>query len=147
MQGSGVRNQLYVDLYRLMSPDAEILDEAGSLPSEAVETVEASAAIIGYFLILFLALGLGAPSGIAAIPISYILKDHLHLSPVDFALFVAIASGPTYIAFLLGFLRDQFRPRVMGDRAYQLIGAMIALRRICTWRSRQLTTSRFSTSV
>ena len=146
MQGSGVRNQLYVDLYRLMSPDAEILDHALSLPGDA-SSVESSAVIIGYFLILFLALGLGAPSGIAAIPISYILKDHLHLSPVDFALFVAIASGPTYIAFLLGFLRDQFRPRVMGDRAYQLIGAMIALRRICTWRSRQLTTSRFSTSV
>jgi hypothetical protein len=109
-----------------MSPDAEILDHAVSLPGEA-GSVEASAAIIGYFLILFLALGLGVPSGIAGIPIGYILKDHLHLSPVDLALFAAIASSPTYFAFLPGFLRDRFRPRVMGDRAYLLIGAMIAL--------------------
>jgi len=101
-----------------MSPDAEILDHAVSLPGEA-GSVEASAAIIGYFLILFLALGLGVPSGIAGIPIGYILKDHLHLSPVDLALFAAIASSPTYFAFLPGFLRDRFRPRVMGDRAYR----------------------------
>jgi hypothetical protein len=100
-----------------VSPDAEILHEAAPLSSEAVATVAASTPIIGYFLILFLASGLGAPSGIAAIPVGYFLKDNLHLLRLDLELFAAIASIPTYFAFLLGFLRDRFRPRMMGDRA------------------------------
>ena len=43
-------------------------------------------AIISYFAILNLALGLGSPLlGIAAIPISYFLKDNLRLSPMQLA--------------------------------------------------------------
>jgi len=83
--------------------------------------------ILGYFLVLCLAGGLGAPTGIAAIPIGYFLKDNLHLSPVELALFVLISGVPAYLGFLPGFVRDRFRPRTMGDRAYLLIGAVIAI--------------------
>ncbi len=112
-----------------MSPEPQILDDDGRAPSphEAPDSAGTSSAIVGYFLILFLAGGLGAPTGIAAIPIGYFLKDNLHLSPVDLALFVAIAGAPAYFGFLPGFLRDRFRPRVMGDRAYLLVGAIMAL--------------------
>lgn len=89
-----------------------------------------NAGIIAYFLILFVAGGLGAPTGIAAIPISYFLKDALHLSPVDLALFGAIASIPAYVGFIPGFVRDRFRPP-MGDRGYLLGGAVVAVVAYC----------------
>src|ERR1700683_3435234 len=112
-----------------MSPEAQILaDDVRSLsPHYPPESSGSSTGIVGYFLLLFLAGGLGAPTGIAAIPIGYFLKDNLHLSPVELALFVAIAGVPAYFGFLPGFIRDRFRPQVMGDRAYLLIGAIFAL--------------------
>ncbi|MHB8381804.1 MAG: MFS transporter [Candidatus Binataceae bacterium] len=79
-----------------------------------------------YFTILTLAMGLGAPSGIAAIPIRYFLKDNLHLSPLSMAVFIAIATIPAYAGFLAGFLRDRWRPPVWGDRGYLLAGAVLA---------------------
>ncbi|HVN30015.1 MAG TPA: hypothetical protein VMT64_16070, partial [Candidatus Binataceae bacterium] len=91
------------------------------------ESAGANSSIIVYFLILCLAGGLGAPSGIAALPIGFFLKDNLHLSPVDLAVFVAITGAPACVGFLLGFARDRFRPRRMGDRAYLLAGALLAI--------------------
>ena len=102
-----------------MSPEAQILaDDIRALsPHYSPKSSGTSTGVVAYFLILFLAGGLGAPTGIAAIPIGYFLKDNLHLSPVELALFVAIAGAPAYFGFLPGFVRDRFRPRVMGDRA------------------------------
>lgn len=112
-----------------MPTEPHALAEAAPMPSprEAADSYTTRAGIVAYFLILFLAGGLGTPTGIAAIPISYFLKDALHLSPVDLAMFVAIASIPAYFGFVPGFMRDRFRPRPMGDRAYLLAGAMVAL--------------------
>ena len=108
-----------------MSAEPQIARDDTPQPAQAAS--EARAAIIGYFLILSLAVGLGTPAGLAAIPIGYYLKDNLHLSPVQLAMFVVIAGAPAYFGFLPGFMRDRFRPRMMGDRAYLLAGAAIAL--------------------
>jgi len=111
-----------------MSPEPQIRDDdIASSTQDGGASSESHLSILGYFLILCMAGGLGAPTGIAAIPIGYFLKDNLHLSPVDLALFVAIAGAPAYFGFVPGFLRDRFRPRVMGDRAYLLLGAVVAL--------------------
>ncbi|MGH7924687.1 MAG: hypothetical protein ACREQH_08865, partial [Candidatus Binatus sp.] len=48
--------------------------------------------VLFYFAILNVAVGLGSPLGIAAIPVNYFLKDRLHLSPVRLAVFLAIVS-------------------------------------------------------
>jgi len=83
--------------------------------------------IIAYFAILNLALGLGSPLlGIAAIPINYFLKDNLRLSPMQLAMFAAVAGTPAYVSFLFGFLRDRWRPPRWGDRGYLLGGAIAA---------------------
>jgi MFS family permease len=95
--------------------------------SAQVEETGASSSAVVYFLILCLAGGLGAPSGIAALPIGYFLKDNLHLSPVEMAWFVAITGAPACVGFLVGFARDRFRPRSMGDRTYLLAGALLAV--------------------
>ena len=102
-------------------------DEGRTSTSPGVDSSNGHGGILVYFLILSLAGGLGAPNGIAAIPIGYFLKDNLHLSPVDLAIFVAVTGAPAYVSFLAGFFRDRYRPPTMGDRAYLLIGAMLAL--------------------
>jgi predicted MFS family arabinose efflux permease len=112
-----------------MPPEPQML--GGETDADSGEYAPDSAgtrsAILGYFLILFLAVGLGTPIGIAAIPISYYLKDNLRLSPVELAVFVVIAGIPAYFGFLPGFVRDRYRPRLMGDRFYLLVGATVAL--------------------
>jgi hypothetical protein len=112
-----------------MPPEAQMLGDATDEDSggNATDSVRTRSAILGYFLLLFLAVGLGTPIGIAAIPIGYYLKDNLRLSPVELAVFVVIAGTPAYFGFLPGFVRDRFRPRLMGDRFYLLVGATIAL--------------------
>ena len=67
--------------------------------------------VLAYFAILNLAVGLGSPLGIAAIPITYFLKDRLHLSPVRLAVFLAVASIPVCAGFAL-----RLHPRPMAQR-------------------------------
>ena len=80
--------------------------------------------ILSYFAILNIAIGLGSPLGIAAIPINYFLKDSLHLSPVRLAVFLAIVSTPVCVGFLFGFIRDRWRSARWGDRQYLFVSAV-----------------------
>jgi MFS family permease len=80
--------------------------------------------VLLYFAILNIGVGLGSPLGIAAIPINYFLKDNLHLSPVRFALFLAIVSIPVCVGFIFGFIRDRWRTARWGDRQYLLVCAV-----------------------
>jgi MFS family permease len=82
--------------------------------------------VLFYFGILNIAVGLGSPLGIAAIPINYFLKDTLHLSPVRLAIFLAIATIPVCFGFVFGFARDRWRSARWGDRQYLLVCAVIA---------------------
>jgi predicted MFS family arabinose efflux permease len=81
-----------------------------------------------YFGALWLALGLGAPQAATlALPVQYLLKDHLGVGPQGLALFGAITAIPLYLGFVPGFLRDRWRPLGISDRAYLLVTAPIAL--------------------
>ena len=82
--------------------------------------------VLSYFAILNMAIGLGGPLGIASIPISYFLKDSLHLSPVRLAIFLALASIPVCGGFAFGFVRDRWRSAKWGDRQYLLVCAVVA---------------------
>src|SRR6202451_289275 len=83
--------------------------------------------VLAYFAILNVAIGLGSPLGIAAIPISYFLKDNLHLSPVQLAVFFAIGTVPVCVGFVFGFIRDRWRSARWGDRQYLLVSAIAAV--------------------
>jgi MFS family permease len=82
--------------------------------------------VLSYFAILNIAIGLGSPLGIAAIPLSYFLKDSLHLSPVRLAVFLAIVSIPVCAGFAFGFIRDRWRSARWGDRQYLFACAAVA---------------------
>ncbi|MGA6973485.1 MAG: MFS transporter [Candidatus Binatus sp.] len=83
--------------------------------------------VLAYFAVLNIAIGLGSPLGIAAIPLSYFLKDSLHLSPVRLAVFLAIATVPVCFGFVFGFVRDRWRSARWGDRQYLLVCAIASV--------------------
>jgi predicted MFS family arabinose efflux permease len=67
-----------------------------------------------------LTLTFGTVGGLIALPVQFYLKDRLHLGAQTVATFGFLVGIPTYVAFLFGYLRDRWRPRAGGDRAYLL---------------------------
>jgi predicted MFS family arabinose efflux permease len=103
----------------------KVADQSPIVPGESEQSSLSTAEIVVYFGILNLALGLAAPhSGLLAIPINYLLKDNLHLGPVQVATFLAVTSSPGWVSFLFGFLRDRFRFLLGGDRGWLALAAV-----------------------
>ncbi len=82
-----------------------------------------------YLGILIVLLAFGGPSGgLIDIPISFLLKNKLHLQAHEVAGFRLIAAVPLYLAFVFGFIRDIWNPFGMRDRGYMLLfGGVSAL--------------------
>ena len=82
-----------------------------------------------YLGILIVLLAFGSPSGgLIDIPISFLLKNKLHLEAHEVATFRLIAAVPLYLAFVFGFIRDIWNPFGMRDRGYMLLfGGVSAL--------------------
>ncbi len=82
-----------------------------------------------YLGILIVLLSFGGPSGgLIDIPISFFLKNRLHLTAHEVANFRLMAAIPLYLSFLFGFIRDIWNPLGMRDRGFLLLfGSMTAL--------------------
>jgi MFS transporter len=81
-----------------------------------------------YLAILIVLLAFGAPSGgLIDIPISFFLKNRLHLTAHEVADFRLVAAIPLYLSFVFGFIRDVWNPFGMRDRGFMLLfGAITA---------------------
>jgi hypothetical protein len=84
--------------------------------------------ILTYLSVLILLLGFGAPyGGLIDVPISFFLKNKLHLVASQIAWFRLAAGVPLYLSFLCGLVRDSWSPFGMRDRGYMvLFGAATA---------------------
>src|ERR1700737_4683230 len=87
---------------------------------------------LGIFLylgILIVLLAFGGPSGgLIDIPISFLLKNRLHLTAHEVANFRLLAAIPLYLSFAFGFIRDMCNPLGMRDRGFMLLfGGISAL--------------------
>ena len=82
-----------------------------------------------YLGILTVLLTFGGPSGgLIDIPVSFFLKNRLHLEAREVAHFRLIASIPLYLSFAFGFARDMWNPLGMRDRGFLLVfGGLCAL--------------------
>lgn len=79
------------------------------------------ARIFLYLGILIVLLAFGSPSGgLIDIPISFFLKNKLHLAAHELAGFRLVAGLPLYLSFVFGFLRDIWNPFGMRDRGFML---------------------------
>ena len=75
-----------------------------------------------YLGVLIVLLAFGAPSGgLIDIPISFFLKNRLHLKAHEVADFRLASSIPLYLSFVFGFIRDTWNPFRMGDRGFMLL--------------------------
>jgi MFS family permease len=84
--------------------------------------------IFFYLGVLIVLLAFGSPSGgLIDIPISFLLKNKLHLQAHELAEFRLVAATPLYLSFVFGFIRDMWNPFGMRDRGFLLLfGALSA---------------------
>jgi MFS family permease len=82
-----------------------------------------------YLGILIILLAFGGPSGgLIDIPISFFLKNRLHLTAHEVATFRLVAAIPLYLSFVFGFIRDSWNPLGTRDRGFMLLfGGITAL--------------------
>jgi Na+/melibiose symporter-like transporter len=75
-----------------------------------------------YLGVLVVLLAFGAPAGgLIDIPISFFLKNKLHLEAHELAAFRVAAAIPLYLSFVFGFIRDMRSPFGKGDRGYMML--------------------------
>jgi MFS family permease len=75
-----------------------------------------------YLGVLVVLLAFGAPGGgLIDIPISFFLKNKLHLKANEVAEFRLVSAIPLYLSFVFGFIRDTRNPFGMGDRGFMLL--------------------------
>ncbi len=55
------------------------------------------------------------------LPLNFFLKNRLHQSPDQVAMFGFLAAFPTYLGFLGGFVRDRWSPFGAGDRGHLVV--------------------------
>jgi MFS family permease len=78
--------------------------------------------ILIYLGMLLVLLGFGSPGGgLIGLPISFLLKNKLHLKAHEMAIFGLIAGAPSYVSFLFGFARDTWNPFGMRDRGFMVL--------------------------
>jgi Major Facilitator Superfamily len=83
--------------------------------------------IFGYLGVLIVLLAFGAPSGgLIDIPISFLLKNKLHLEAYELANFRLAAALPLYVSCIFGFIRDSWNPFRSGDRAFMMMFGSIS---------------------
>jgi hypothetical protein len=103
--------------------------ESAMVADAAILPPSVRLSIFLYLGILIILLSLGSPSGgLIDIPISFFLKNRLHLEAHDVANFRLLAAIPLYLSFVFGFIRDTWNPFGMRDRGFMLLfGAIDAL--------------------
>src|SRR5205823_1353219 len=76
-----------------------------------------------YFLLVMLFYTLGTPggNGLANIPIQFYLKDKWQFDAVQTAKFNFIVNLPLYVGFLLGYVRDRWKPFGKGELGYMIL--------------------------
>jgi MFS family permease len=64
---------------------------------------------------------IGLANTLSDLPISFFMKEKLRLDAEGMARFSALVSIPSYLGFLVGFLRDRWRPLKKGDAGYFIV--------------------------
>jgi MFS family permease len=103
-----------------MTTDSETADEAIIAPSVLPSPTRWK--IVFYLSILVLLLSFGAPlGGLIRIPITFLLKNKLHLTANEVARFKLLVAIPLYVSFVFGFIRDTWNPFRKGDRGFLML--------------------------
>ena len=111
-----------------MTGEVVMLEEAAVLPAAATPLV-ADPRRLGLYLFggaLMLLINLADPAvGLANIPISFFLKNRLHLAAHEQAIFRLWIALPLFLSFAFGFLRDRWSPFGAGDRGHLILFGLL----------------------
>lgn len=100
-----------------MTSERPTLAEAPEI--SAALPVAARARIFAYLGGLIILLAFADPNGgLFDVPVSFFLKNKLHLEASEVATFRLISAIPLYLSFLFGLARDNWSPFGMGDRGF-----------------------------
>jgi hypothetical protein len=81
-----------------------------------------------YLGVLIVLLAFGAPSGgLMDVPISFFLKNKLHLEAHELADFRLVSAIPLYLSCIFGFIRDTWNPFGMRDRGFMVLFGIISI--------------------
>jgi hypothetical protein len=82
--------------------------------------------VMAYGGLILLLLQFAAPyEGLIGLPITFFLKNKLHLSANAVAQFNVLTAGPLFLGFLFGMLRDRWSPFGTGDRGLLVMFGLI----------------------
>jgi hypothetical protein len=105
-----------------MTSDAATAKTAESTANPAALPAHVRTRVLIYLGVLLLMLGFGSPGGgLIGLPITFLLKNKLHLQAHELAIFSLIAGVPSYVSFLFGFARDTWDPFGMRDRGFMVL--------------------------
>ena len=105
-----------------MSADA-VAPESDLAPSEVTPLATgARVRLLAYAGVPILIINFAAPYlGLIGLPITFFLKNHLHLGADQNARFNLIVSIPLFLGFVFGFIRDRWSPFGAGDRGHLVV--------------------------
>jgi hypothetical protein len=110
-----------------MTTDSSTVTEAAVITTPSALSHSVRRRIFLYLGVLIVLLAFGAPSGgLIDIPISFFLKNRLHLEAREVADFRFVASIPLYLSCVFGFIRDAWNPFGMEDRGFMLLFGAIS---------------------
>ncbi len=105
-----------------MTSDAAAVNTSDLAATPSVLPTSVRTRILIYLGVLLVLLGFGSPGGgLIGLPISFLLKNKLHLKAHEVAIFSLITGVPSYLSFLFGFARDTWNPLGMGDRGFMVL--------------------------
>jgi MFS family permease len=108
-----------------IDPPAAAAKPVGDGPSPLPSAVRGR--IILYVSMLVVLLGFGSPfGGLIDVPVSFLLKNKLHLTAQEVSTFRLVAAIPLYCSFVFGFARDTWNPFGRGDRGFLILFGTIA---------------------
>ncbi|MDB5417132.1 MAG: ral substrate transporter [Phenylobacterium sp.] len=97
-----------------------VLSDAEALP------LRERLSLLGYSALPLLLFNFAAPYlPLIAIPVLFFLKNRLHLTASQTALFALITSVPLFLGFVFGFIRDRWSPFGLGDRGHLMVFGLI----------------------
>ncbi len=112
-----------------MTEDPSAAQSLDTVAAPSVLPPRVNTRILIYLGGLLILMGFGSPGGgLIGLPMSFLLKNKLHLTPQEMAVFGLLAGAPACVSFLFGFARDIWNPLGMRDRGFMvLFGALCAV--------------------
>jgi MFS family permease len=105
-----------------MTSDVALEDPAAAEASPQNAAVPARLGLYLFGGLLMLLMNFSDPAaGLINIPISFFLKNRLHLAAHELAIFRLWIGTPLFLSFAFGFLRDRWSPLGAGDRGHLIL--------------------------